>query len=235
MNEPVEAVLFDVDDTLCTYRRPGSELLAKAFASEGVEPFFDVDEYYDRFGEFAARHDSVADLRTSCFAAIAAERGRDRSVGRALAARYEDARDHRDVRFLPGAREALDTLADDHALGVVTNGGPSTQKPKLEALGLEDEFETMIYAGYGVPPKPDRAPFHRALADLDVRPERAVHVGNSLEADVAGARAAGLRSVWVPDGATDPDGWNGRTVEEEYEDGDYTLRSLVDLTPVPWG
>lgn len=79
-------------------------------------------------------------------------------------------------------------LREDHALGIVTNGGPDTQKPKLDALGLTRSFDTVVYAGYDVAPKPDPAPFERALGDLDVRPERAVHVGNSLEADVAGAR-----------------------------------------------
>ena len=40
---------------------------------------------------------------------------------------------------------------------------------------------------------PTPAPFEAALSALSVRPERAVHVGNSLRSDVAGARAAGVR------------------------------------------
>jgi putative hydrolase of the HAD superfamily len=44
--------------------------------------------------------------------------------------------------------------------------------------------------------KPDPAPFHRVLDGLEIVPDRAVHVGNSLESDVAGARAAGVPAVW---------------------------------------
>ena len=229
MDEPVEAVLFDVDGTLCEYRRSGAELLAAAFKHEGVEPFFRVKAYYDRFEKFAAHHDGIDDLRAACFAAIAADRGRDRAIGHALAGHYAAARDHGEVRYLPDAREAIDALADEHRLGVVTNGRPSTQKPKLAALGLTDAFGTVVYAGHDVAPKPDPTPFHRALDDMGARPERTVHVGNSLDADVAGAHAAGLRSVWVPDdaGAVEMEG-------PDDERADYVLDSLEELTTPPW-
>jgi len=226
MAEPIEAVLFDVDGTLCEYRRSGRELLGVAFEREGVEPFFAVEDYYARYGTFSETTESVDALREECFAAIAAERGRDRALGRALARRFADERDHRDVVPLPGAHEAIGALAEEHELAVVTNGSSEMQNLKLDGIGLADAFETIVYAGYGVAPKPDPAPFHRALDALDVRPERAVHVGNSLEADVAGARAAGLRSVWVPDDRTSTHAGDERA--------DYTLRSLEELTPLLW-
>lgn len=226
MAEPIEAVLFDVDGTLCEYRRSGRELLGVAFEHEGVEPFFAVEDYYARYGAFSERTDSVDTLREECFAAIADERGRDRALGRALARRFADERDHRDVVPLPGAHEAIEALAEGHKLGVVTNDPAETRDLKLDGIGLADAFETIVYAGYGVAPKPDPAPFHRALDALDVRPERAVHVGNSIEADVAGAHAADLRSVWVPDGENVGGAGDGRA--------DDTLDSLCELTTSLW-
>jgi putative hydrolase of the HAD superfamily len=53
--------------------------------------------------------------------------------------------------------------------------------------------------------KPDPTLFRRALAVAGVDGAGAVHVGDSLENDVAGARAAGIRPVLVArDGATPP-------------------------------
>jgi HAD superfamily hydrolase (TIGR01509 family) len=46
-------------------------------------------------------------------------------------------------------------------------------------------------------PKPDPAVFRRALELLGVRPERALHVGDS-ESDETGARAAGMRFAPAP-------------------------------------
>jgi putative hydrolase of the HAD superfamily len=56
--------------------------------------------------------------------------------------------------------------------------------------------------------KPDRAIFDYALALAGAPPEAALHAGDSVEADVEGALAAGLRAVLVArDGAADaPDG-----------------------------
>jgi putative hydrolase of the HAD superfamily len=45
--------------------------------------------------------------------------------------------------------------------------------------------------------KPDRRIFEAALATLGVSPRRAVFVGDSQPRDMAGARALGMRHVWV--------------------------------------
>lgn len=42
-----DAVLFDLDDTLCRYRRSGSELLAAAFERTGRDPFITRGEVAD--------------------------------------------------------------------------------------------------------------------------------------------------------------------------------------------
>jgi phosphoserine phosphatase len=45
--------------------------------------------------------------------------------------------------------------------------------------------------------KPGREIFAHTLEVLGVTPDRAVMVGDSLERDVEGALAAGLRAVWL--------------------------------------
>jgi HAD superfamily hydrolase (TIGR01458 family) len=48
--------------------------------------------------------------------------------------------------------------------------------------------------------KPTRAYFDAALAELDASPDEAVMVGDDVEADIGGAKAAGLRAVLVRTG-----------------------------------
>jgi HAD superfamily hydrolase (TIGR01458 family) len=48
--------------------------------------------------------------------------------------------------------------------------------------------------------KPTRAYFDAALAELGASPEEAVMVGDDIEADIGGAKAAGLRAVLVRTG-----------------------------------
>lgn len=217
-----ETVLFDIDDTLCTYRRSSATVLEDAFTTVGVEPFFEASTYHDRYGEFVDETDSIDDLRRACFGAIAADAGRDPALGRAVADAFASERDHADVEPLPGALAAVETLAADHRVGVVTNGAPEMQVVKLGELGLADAFETVVHAGYDAPAKPHPEPFARALDALDTPADRAVHVGNSLSSDVAGAHAAGVASAWL-DAGTPPD-----------PTPTYTLSSMADLTRPPW-
>lgn len=199
---PVEAVTFDLDGTLCRYRRSPGEVLAVAYERVGVDPIFPVEAYYDRFREFAARADGMADLRERCFAALAAERGRDPEIGRTVARAFAAERDHRAVEPLPGALAAVEELRADYALGVVTNGPADAQREKLAGAGLTEAFDVVVAADGDPPPKPAVEPFERALSALGTEPAATVHVGDG-GADVAGARAAGIRSVLV--GAADAD------------------------------
>lgn len=221
----IDTVVFDLDDTLCEYRRSGAEVLDLAFERVGVEPFFTVGDYYGVFADHAERGDPVSAIRSRCFAALASEAGHDAALGERIARIYREHRDHTDVRFRPGAPAVLDRLGEDHRLGLVTNGGPAIQKQKLTALGIADAFDTRVFAGYDTEPKPSPEPFDRALDALGAEPDRAVHVGNSLAADVAGAHAAGLRSVWLRNGYALPD--DGPTPH-------YTLDSLTELHEPPW-
>jgi len=88
-------------------------------------------------------------------------------------------------------------------LGVVTNGFPAIQARKIEALGLRDFVDTVVFAhecGAGLG-KPERAGFDAALAALGMPADLAVFVGDDPRCDVLGARRAGMRTVWMRRGA----------------------------------
>lgn len=230
MTDALDAVLFDLDDTLCTYRRPPGEVLSVAFESVGVDPFFSVESYFRKYDEHFEDASGIDDLRRRAFADLASERGRDSAVGRAVADAFAAERDHSNVDPVPGAGDVVRSLAADHALGVVTNGGRGMQRQKLDALPFADAFAVVVCAGDDAPPKPSVEPFEAALSTLDTRPDRAAHVGDSLSSDVAGARAAGLRAVWLRGNDADAGSRSRKTDPEP----DHVLDSLSDLLEPPW-
>ena len=70
----------------------------------------------------------------------------------------------------------------------------------LAALGLGPRFDAVVYSSRAGAAKPSPAIFAHALATLGVPADAAVHVGDSIDADVGGACAAGLRAVLVDRG-----------------------------------
>jgi putative hydrolase of the HAD superfamily len=94
-----------------------------------------------------------------------------------------------------------DFLSDLRTAGIpvalVTNSSSRSQRVRLSSTGLDDAFDHVVISGELGVAKPDPAIFHEALESLDVPATAAWHIGDSLSTDVAGAEAAGLRSVWL--------------------------------------
>jgi putative hydrolase of the HAD superfamily len=102
------------------------------------------------------------------------------------------------ARCFDDVDDLLRTLDDARvATALVTNSSPTGQLARLRDVGLGSAFEVVIISGAVGVAKPDPAIFHAALESLGVAPEEAWHVGDSLATDVAGAAAAGIRSVWL--------------------------------------
>jgi putative hydrolase of the HAD superfamily len=98
----------------------------------------------------------------------------------------------------PDARPALEALRRTHALALVTNGASCLQREKLAGSGLvEEDFDAVVISGDLGTGKPDRAIFAHTLDLLGVRADRAVMIGDSVERDVDGAEAAGIRGIWL--------------------------------------
>jgi putative hydrolase of the HAD superfamily len=205
-------VLLDALGTLLALEPPAPLLVAQ-LAARGVE----VSEaeaataLATEIAYYRAHHDEAADgvaldaLRDRCTAVLAA----------ALPPRAREGADLRgallaSLRFrpypeVPGVLAAL--RGRGLALVVVSNWDVSLHEVLRDTglAGLVDGALTSAQCGAA---KPDPAIFARALALAGgAAPADAVHVGDSVEADVAGARAAGLAAVLVArDGARAPEG-----------------------------
>ncbi|WP_247730548.1 HAD family hydrolase [Halovivax limisalsi] len=220
----VTTVLFDLDATLCHQPTPSSDRLAAAFERAGVEPFFEAADYHRLVDELGGTGSDIR-RRETCFRQLAREAGREEAVGLRVADAYQAVTDYAAVEFLPGATDVLDHLSERYRLGLVTNGGPDTQSVKIDALDVRDSFETIVLAGYETAAKPDPEPFERALAELEADPDESVYVGNSLDHDVAGASACGMRTVWYPNDSA-------RTAPTP--EPDHRIDGLADLLDPPW-
>lgn len=130
------------------------------------------------------------------------------------------------TRPMPGARETLQALHQAGiALGVVSNASfaGSVIRHELAKHGLADHLAFVASSADYVIRKPNPLLYEVAAARLGLEPREVWFVGDRLDTDITGARAAGMGAVWLQppgSGASDlPDA----TVRDWRE-----LRRLVD-------
>ncbi len=118
-----------------------------------------------------------------------------------LAERYVGERAARQQRF-PEVDGVLAELQAHYRLALVTNGDPDLQRRKVVGADLVGRFPVIAISGVLDIGKPDPRIFLYALRALGLGPEDAVMVGDNPTSDIAGARAAGMRSVHIDRGYT---------------------------------
>jgi len=82
-------------------------------------------------------------------------------------------------------------------IGIVTNGGSANQTNKINNSGLNDLVDAVIVSEeFGVK-KPDPAIFHEVCSRLAIGPAASWFVGDNPEADIIGADAVGMHTIWL--------------------------------------
>lgn len=93
----------------------------------------------------------------------------------------------------PESAEALASL--DVPICCVSNADTADLLSAIERHNLR--FDHVVTSEDARCYKPGPAIFERALADMGIRPERVLHAGDSLHADVGGAKPLGITTAWV--------------------------------------
>jgi putative hydrolase of the HAD superfamily len=133
---------------------------------------------------------------------------------------------------MPGVREALEQFHRlDLPVAVVSNTSFSERviRYELGKQGLADHLAfVMMSAEYSVR-KPKRLIFETAAAGLGIAPKDTWFVGDRLDTDVAGAKAAGMTAVWFhPQQLDDPSTQAVDVVVSHWDD----LARLIQETSV---
>lgn len=107
--------------------------------------------------------------------------------------------------------------------GVVSNSWYTSDLTPafLAAAGIDPAlFGVIVTSADTMRPKPHPAPFRHALDALGIDPAAAVFIGDDLEADIRGAKALGMTTVWK---------LNGRHELPPAPEADYTIHDLWEL------
>ena len=211
----LRAVLFDLDDTLFDHRqcsRLALSNLHRAYPEFRGQPFAVFErlhaEYLDDLHPRVVAGELPLDrAREERFRRLFATAGAspEPSVVAGAAAAYRDS--YLTVRQpIAGAAELLAAVHARARIAIVTNNLLDEQRDKLRHCGLDRFVDELVVSGETGMSKPDPRIFQIALERLACAPDETVMVGDSWAADVAGARAAGIRAIWFnPTGRPAPE------------------------------
>lgn len=214
MTEP-RAIVFDLDETLYRIRRFTVSGYAATSAHISAQSGRSRREIFCRLQGLYRRGRAARAYQELC-----EELGYPVAVADEWLSRH---RAHRRRLRLTRTSAAVLRLLRERGwrIGVLTNGLPSIQRAKIEALDLASRIDAVVFADeHAEGGKPAPVAFDQVLTTLGVAPHRAVMVGDNPVCDVYGGRQAGLRTIRIVHPSSPTNDW---------EEADVVVTDLAEV------
>lgn len=208
-------LFFDLDHTLWDFETNSRETLRELHQSERLPDrgIIEAAEFIDTYEEvnhglwrrYESGHIDRHVLRVLRFRNTLLHFGvKDEALADRMGRAYLALTPKRST-LIPGARELLTDLGARYRIHIITNGFHEVQQEKIVHSGLEHHFDLVLSSEMAGAKKPDPRIFRTALQRTKASTEESLMIGDSVLADIAGARAAGWdQAHFAPHGDGDP-------------------------------
>ncbi len=99
------------------------------------------------------------------------------------------------THIFEGTIELLEYLKPNYRLHIITNGFENVQQKKMANAGLAPYFDVVLTAEKAGVKKPHAVIFEQALSMAQTSASKSLMIGDSYEADIAGAIALGMQAI----------------------------------------
>ncbi len=201
-------LFFDLDHTIWDFDRNSNETLAEMHVLFGMAGKVDLAHFMDTFvkvnvalwEKHNANEIDQQTLRLTRFPLVF------EAMGVAMPATSEELSEvyldlmPRKSHIFPYAIEALEYLKQRYQMHIITNGFPEIQTVKLASAGITDYFDKVVTSAVAGCKKPSRGVFDYTMRLVDALPADCLMIGDNWQADIMGARGAGIDQVYfAPD------------------------------------
>ena len=226
-------LFFDLDHTLWDYVKNSREALKEGYEelkleAQGVDSIADFIIAYETANDYYWRYYREGKIGKEEFRKLRFEMmmkpwGLDKKtdLSKKLTEHYVSTSPYK-TGLVEGATNVLDTLKQrGHKMALLTNGFEEIQHIKVETSGLSKYFEGLLTSDALGFKKPNPEIFKLAMKKMGVEAGGSVMLGDSLEADIIGAREVGMGQVFY-----NPDGTIHR---EEVQHEVKSLKEILDI------
>lgn len=208
-------LFFDLDHTLWDFRTNSRAVLRELFneldlAERGIPDPDALIEVYEEINTalWKRMENGTLDkhvMRVLRFRNTLLRFGvKDEPIAKAMGDEYLE-RTPRMNGLFPGTLELLHELRPIYGMHIITNGFELTQATKIKSSGLHALFDHVITSESAGAGKPDPRIFAKALKFAKAAPTDSLMIGDSITADMNGARAASMdQAHFHPEEEGDP-------------------------------
>ncbi len=233
---PIKAVLFDMFDTLMMIRKnrdfysPSLMRTYQFLNKKGIDVSFDTFQkaYIKARDELYAKVD--ANLEEPHFNVRISETlkslGYEYNESSSLVSEATNEFCDEFMTFVyldPDTKNILQFLHGKYKLGIISNFAiPECLNELLKTHGLADLLDVVVVSAAVNKRKPSPEIFLNTLKTLGVTADETVFVGDTLDADVEGAKGVGIKAIYIE-----------RRIEKKVKaKPDIIIKSLRELPPV---
>ena len=193
-DQPITAVLFDLDNTLIDRSEAFGRLFGHWYDTLPLpDRPPDREAFVSRMARYGIGYAPIPEIYEEM---LEVWLGSFPSLDAAVEAHF--AMMPEVVGLHPKTEAMLKAFRDKGVpVGVVTNGGTETQWGKLRKTGIADVVTACIVSEEFGAWKPDPAIFDHALCLIRGDAESTLFVGDNSEHDIMGAAGVGMRTAWM--------------------------------------
>lgn len=199
----MQAVFFDVDDTLYDQLRPFAKAFEKNFNFNDVSLealYITSRKLSDEVFHLTENQQmDKQDMHIYRIKQALTYFGKNISYQQALSFQKDYENYQKEITLFPDIVRVFNIcVANKIQMGVITNGPSEHQKGKIQQLGIQNwipDKNIIISSEVGIA-KPDIQIFHLAEARIHLKKESIYYVGDSFKNDMIGAKNAGWKVIW---------------------------------------
>lgn len=199
-------VFFDLDHTLWDFEANSQECLIEIFEQQMSEEVdFSASQFVSAFSK--VNREMWASLEREEITHDYLRDNRFKNTLKLLSHKLEDkkAKEMNDTfldllpsktALLPNSLEILDYCQSKYQLHIISNGFYDVQLQKMRGSGIFHYFSKIVTNEVAGARKPSKKIFEYALQAANCKPQDAIMVGDSFEADILGSQSVGMKAIY---------------------------------------